>query len=399
MVVAGQSSVAVLFDLLRTHPQTTRTALVQESGLSKATVSEAIAELLAHGFIAEVGKHQPGRGRSQVVLEFNPSTCLVIGVQFTETGCHAVLADLRAGAVAVTERPLTGTRPDDFIEALCHCVEELSGVARTPILGVGVGVPGLVDPAGRVVVASVPYGWDQVPIADMLEPRLNLPVVVANRAKAAALGEYWQGNHVPTHTRNHLAYVHVGSGIVTGFVIEGELFFGSGGAAGEIGHMTIVPDGPLCGCGNRGCLHMLASESAIVRSVRAKSRHTPEPDNGNVLPSLATITIPSLIAAAGEGNELVLDAIAEAGAYLGIAIANVVNLMNPSLIVIGGSVAAFGEPLFAAIRAEVRQRALWDALNGVPIVPSALGDDAGTVGAAALFLDQVNVGALLASRS
>ncbi len=398
MVVAGQSSVAVLFDLLRARPQTTRTALVQASGLSKATVSEAIAELLAHGFIAEVGKHQPGRGRSQVVLEFNPSTCLVIGVQFTDTGCHAVLAELRAGGVASTERPLTGTRPDDFIEALCQCVEELSGVANAPVLGVGVGVPGLVDPAGRVVVASVPYGWDQVPIADMLEPRLNLPVVVANRAKAAALGEHWQGNHAFTSARQHLAYLHVGSGIVAGFVNDGELFFGSGGAAGEIGHMTIVPDGPLCGCGNRGCLHMLASESAIVRSVRAKSRHSPEPGNGNALPSLATITIPSLIAAASAGNEIVLDAVAEAGAHLGIAIANAVNLMNPSLIVIGGSIAGFGEPLFAAIRAEVRQRALWDALNGVPIVPSALGDDAGTVGAAALFLDQVNVGALLTAR-
>ncbi len=395
MVISSQSSVAVLFELLRAHPRTTRTELVRESGLSKATVSEAIAELMSHGLITEVGKQQLERGRSQVVLEFNPRARFVVGVQFSEDGCHAVLADLRAGEIASTERPLVGTTPGDFVEAVCTCVEELSGYATAPILGVGVGVPGLVDANGREVIASVPYGWDHVTIADMLEPRLKLPVVVANRAKAAALGEYWQGNHVPTGKQNHLAYVHVGSGIVIGFVMNGELFFGSGGAAGELGHMTIEPDGPLCGCGNRGCLHMLASESAIVRSVRAKARRRPDTGNGDALASLASITIRSLISQAANGHPVELEAVAEAGTYLGIAIANVVNLMNPSIIVIGGSVASFGEPLFEAVRTEVRKRALWDVLDGVPIVPSTLGDAAGTVGAAALFLDQLDVATLL----
>lgn len=398
MVLNGQASLAVLFELLRTHPRTTRTELVRESGLSKATVSESIAVLMSHGFVTEVGKQQLVRGRSQVVLEFNPRTRLVVGVQFSEDGCHAVLADLRAGEIASTERPLVGITPGDFIEALCSCVEELSRHATASIVGVGVGVPGLVDPNGREVIASVPYGWDHVPIADMLEPRLKLPVVVANRAKAAALGEYWQQNHLSTRGQNHLAYVHVGSGIVAGFVMNGKLYFGSGGAAGELGHMTIEPNGPLCGCGNRGCLHMLASESAIVRSVRAKARQQLDTGNGDALPSLASITIRSLVAQAVDGHPIVLEALVEAGTYLGIAIANLVNLMNPSIIVIGGSIASFGEPLFETVRTEVRQRALWDALNGVPIIPSTLGDVAGTVGAAALFLDQLDVATLLTER-
>jgi N-acetylglucosamine repressor len=395
MAISGRSSVAVLFELLRTHPRTTRTDLVRLGGLSKATVSEAIADFIASGLIAEVGKQQLGRGRSQVVLEFNAGARLVMGVQFTEGGCHAVLADLGAREIAATTRPFTGPSPDDFADALCDCVAELAEKATAPILGVGVGVPGLVSPDGREVIASVPYGWEHVPIADMVEPRLKLPVIAANRAKAAALGEYWRGNHVSPRERGHLAYLHVGSGIVTGFVVNGELFLGSGGAAGEIGHMTVLHDGPVCGCGNRGCLHMLASESAIVRAVRTKARQQPETANGGVLPSLASITIRSLIEEAAAGNQLVLEAVAEAGAWLGIAIANVVNLMNPSVIVIGGSIAGFGEPLFDAIRNEVRQRALWDALNGVPIVPSTLGDDAGTLGAAALFLDQLDATTLL----
>jgi predicted NBD/HSP70 family sugar kinase len=387
--------VAQIFSWLRVHPRTTRTELSAELGLSKATVSEAISLLIAGGFVQEVGKQQHGRGRSQVILELNAHARLVIGVQFSEDGCHAVLADLLASEIAATVRPLTGTTPEDFVEALTSCVKELSAEARTPIVGIGVGVPGLVDPNGREVITSVPYAWDHVPIADILEPRLNLPMVVANRAKAAALGEYWHGNHATTASRKHLAYLHVGAGIVLGSVMDGELFTGSGGAAGEIGHTTIVPDGPLCGCGNRGCLHMLASESAIVRSVRARARQAPDPGTGEALPSLQSITIRSLIVEANAGNPLVLDTVSEVGSWLGIAIANLVNLMNPSVVAIGGSVAGFGEPLFDAIRTEVRQRALWDALDGVPIVPSTLGDDAGTVGAAALFLDQLDIAEML----
>jgi glucokinase len=330
------------------------------------------------------------------VLELQAGTRLVIGVQFMEDGCHAVLANLRAGEVASTERLRIGPSPEDFVDAAVACVEDLAAGAGAPIVGVGVGVPGLVDPAGRQVIASVPYGWQHVPICDMLEARLHLPVVAANRAKAAALGEYWQGNHAPTREHTQLAYIHVGSGIVAGFVMDGEVFFGSGGAAGELGHVTILPDGPTCGCGNRGCLYMLASESAVIRSVRAKARQRSATLDGDDLPSLSTVTLPVLIEAAGRGDAVVLEAVREAAAWLGIAIANLVNLMNPSIVVIGGSLTGFGEPFIDSVRAEVRQRALWDALNGVPIVASTLGDHAGTLGAAALFLDQLDVSSLLA---
>jgi len=397
MAATHRSSVAMLFELLRGQPRTTRTELVRTSGLSKATVSEAIAALIANGYIAEVGKHQPGRGRSQVILEFQADTRLVIGVQFMEDGCHAVLANLRAGEIASTQRLRMGSTPVEFVEAASSCVEELARQATAPIVGVGVGVPGLVDPNGRVVIASVPYGWQHVPICDLLEARLHLPVVAANRAKAAALGEYWQGNYSSTRQHTHLAYVHVGSGIVNGLVIDGEVYFGSGGAAGELGHITVLPDGPVCGCGNRGCLYMLASESALIRSVRSKARQRAGAYTGETLPSLSTMTLASLVTAAERGDPVVLEAVAEAGQWLGIAIANLVNLVNPSIVVIGGSLTGFGEPFMETIRTEIRQRALWDALDGVPIVASTLGDHAGTLGAAALFLDQLDIASLIAA--
>lgn len=396
-MAAGQASGVALFELLRRQPITTRTELVQRTGLSKATISETIASLIAQGFLIETGKRQPGRGRSQVVLEFVPTARLVLGAQFTEGSCRVVLADLRAAPIAHAERPLPGNEPEQFVEALVACVDELRSQATAPIVGLGVGTPGLIDPTGREVVISVPHGWQHVPISDMLEARLGMPVTIANRAKAAALGEYWQGDHAVPDGRDNLFYAFVGAGIVAGLVIGGELYLGSEGSAGELGHVTVLPDGPVCGCGNRGCLHMLASESAIIRSVRAKARTAMSPPLQAILPmpSLELVTLPVLIDAARQGDALVHEAVTEAATYLGIALANVINLINPSRVVIGGPVAEFGDVFIDHVRAEIRQRALWDALHGVTITASTLGDNAGAIGAAALFLDHMDVPALL----
>jgi glucokinase-like ROK family protein len=392
----GQPSYGKLFDLLRERPETTRTELVERSGLSKATVSEAVSSMMERGLLTEIGKRQPGRGRSQVVLAFQPAVRLVLGAQFTEHGCHVVLADLRAGPIAWAERANSATDPEGFVNAVADCANELRAKADAPILGLGVGVPGLVDPSGRRVVLSVPYGWEQVPIAEMLEQRLGMPVVVTNRAKAAALGEFWQGEHDATH--EHLLYVHMGAGIVAGLVNRGQLYVGHGGAAGELGHTTVLPDGPACACGNRGCLHMLASESALVREVRSRVRRQPETPETSVLSlrDLGTLSIGRLQEAAGAGDQRVLEVVREAGSWAGIALANTINLLNPSLVVIGGSLAEFGDPFLQSVRNEVRQRALWDAIHDVEIALSRLGDSAGTIGGAAVFLDTVDVGTVLA---
>ncbi len=378
----------IVFQLLREHRQTTRTDLVRLSGLSKATVSDIIDTFLREGFIREAGKHQPVRGRSQVVLEFDPMARLVLGAQLVGPTCTVVLADLSAQPRHRTTRPMQGTDPESFIEAICAAVEELRPLAETPILGLGVGTPTSVDPTGRRVTLSVPYGWRDVPLADMLEARLGLPTLIANRAKVAALGEVWQGAHAET---DHLFYVYVGSGIVAGMVVNGALYFGSSGGAGELGHTTVLPDGILCGCGNQGCLHTVTSESAIVRMARAKAREAERPGflvartNG----VLGQITLALVLEAAAAGDPIALETLAEAGTYLGIALANVVNLVNPRTVVIGGPIASIGEPFLEPVRREVRRRALGDALHNLELVPSVLGDDAGAIGAAALVLENM----------
>ena len=394
--MAERTSIApsseALFALLRAHPVTTRTELVQLSGLSKATVSEAIASLMALGLLEEVGKRQPGRGRSQVVLALRPMTRLVLGAHYTEGACRVVLADLLASPIAQAGRSLHSTEPEAFVEAIVSCVEELLPQADAPVVGLGAGTPGLIDATRREVMISVPQQWFHVPLGAMLEERLGMPVVLANRAKAAALGEYWQGHPEVRASAggrpSSLFYAYVGAGIVAGFVNDGELYLGSGGAAGELGHVTVLPDGPVCGCGNRGCLHTLASEAAIVRQVKARLRAVGQPDPGDDRRiSLARMDMAMVVDEARQENPVVLEVLQEVAAWLGIAIAGAINLLNPSRVVIGGPVTGIGPPFIDALREEIRRRALWDSLQDVSIEGSVLGDDAGPIGAAALFLD------------
>jgi predicted NBD/HSP70 family sugar kinase len=373
-----------VFALIRRRRQTTRTDVAETCGLSKAQVSDIVAELLAEGLVREVGTQQEGRGRSRIVLELNAMAYLVLGAQLDDDRCVAILADLQARPQAMETVAVHGQRPGDFVQALATAVERLRSQTTTPIVGLGVGTPGSLDAAGRVIRVSVPHGWRDIPIADMVETHIGLPTRVANRAKVAVLGEHWHGR---AQGVEDVAYVFVGNGIIAGLLVDGKLYFGAGGA-GELGHLTVVPDGPICGCGNRGCLHTFASGSAIVRLAHARARE----DAGSLLHTshggLVALTLDDVLHAARLDDEAALAAIGVAGVYLGIAIANLVNLVHPRMVVIGGPVGRLGEPAVAVIRREVQRRALADILTDLEIVPTALGDEAGAIGAAAYFLDQ-----------
>lgn len=383
-VTNGRGREAV-FALIRRRRQTTRTEVAEACGLSKAQVSDIVAELLAEGLVREVGTQQEGRGRSRIVLELNATAHLVLGAQLDDDRCVAILADLQARPQAMETVAIRGTRPEEFVAALIAAVKRLMGQTAMPVLGLGVGTPGSLDAAGRVIRVSVPHSWRDVPIAEMIETQIGLPIRVANRAKVAVLGEHWHGR---AQGVDDVAYVFVGNGIIAGLLVDGKLYFGAGGA-GELGHVTVWPDGPICGCGNRGCLHTFAASSAIVRLAHAKARdETSTTLQALSAGGLVALTLDDVLLAARQGDEVALAAIATAGAYLGIAIANLVNIVHPRMVVIGGPVGRLGEPVVAVIRREVQRRALADILTDLEIVPTALGDEAGAIGAAAYFLDQ-----------
>lgn len=374
-----------VLELLRREHQTTRTDLIRMSGLSKATMSTIVADMIQRGFAIETGKKQEGRGRSRVVLEFNPLARSVLGVQVEDDVSAIVLTDLNGREYNSTSRPVAGSGLQSMLTAVVDGATELSEVALSPIVGLGIGVPGNVDRLGRRIGVAVSHGWNDVPIADILEERLGLPVTAANRAKVAALG---QVGHGQKDRPTDLIHLFLGRGVIAGIVIDGNLYFGRDGGAGDIGHVTVVNDGQLCGCGNRGCLHTVAGEQAILALARSRARAAGEASALYTLTdgNLARLTLPILAAAARDGDSAALSAVTEVGAQLGVVVANLVNTLNPEAVTLGGPGARLGQPLLNALQNVVHQRALTEASAKLDITVATHSEFSGAVGAATLWL-------------
>jgi glucokinase-like ROK family protein len=254
-------------------------------------------------------------------------------------------------------------------------------------LGIGIGVPGLVDINEGKLVFAPNLRWYDIPLRSLWSDRFGLPVFVENEANAAALGEYYFG---AARGVDNFIYLSAGIGLGGGILIGGRLFRGSNGYGGEVGHMTIQPDGDLCGCGKRGCWETLVGPRAIVRRVR-KTLETgavsqiSQMVNGN----LKAITFETVIEAAQAGDTVALAALDEVAVNLGIGVANLVNIFNPQMIVLGGALNLASSYLLPAMQNAVCQNALKPACQGLSFTGSAHGTDACVMGTIALVLDEI----------
>jgi glucokinase len=264
--------------------------------------------------------------------------------------------------VATTSAPTRADRGPQAVVARLGELGREAMAAHGPVETVGVGLPGLFDPrAGTILLfPNLPGPWRGHPVAEPLARALGQPVVLVNDVRAFTLAEARLGAARGCRT---VVCMALGTGVGGGLIVNGRLHLGIDGTAGEIGHQTVVPDGPRCGCGNRGCVEAVASARAIAEA------------GGRA-------TVADVVAAARAGDERAREAIARAAGYLGIAIANAVVLLSPDRVVIGGGVAGAGDVLLEPIRAEVRRRVSLAPADRIDIVPGALGPVAGAIGAA-----------------
>lgn len=377
-------------DILLQARVISRPQLAKDTGLSRATIAILIDELLAVGLVRERGLGDSGGGRPPVILEFNPDAALALGARLRDHRWGIVLTDLDARVVRRLDTPIAGEKPDAAISALQAGVADITqGIDPARLLpAMGLGTPGLVDMAAGVVKTAVDVGWFEVPIGAMAEAALGMPVYVANRSKVGALAELWCGRE---RNVQNLLYISIGTGIAAGVVIQGQLYRGANSSAGELGHVTIVPDGPLCGCGNRGCLQALASGPAIANRAREQLRISPNSRLIEIVEGHPERILPETIfTAAEEGDALAQQVVHETAIYLGIAVANLVNLFNPELIVLGGPVGQSGHILLETVQAEAQRRAMAYPFSATRIVTSTLGSDAGAIGAAVLVLQRAS---------
>lgn len=310
----------------------------------------------------------------------------VVGVDLGGTKIYTALADSRGHIISEVKVPTGATEGSNAvinrIAETFYRVVFLAQPVRVAPLVLGIGSPGTLDPVNGVVYKSPNLGWHDVPLVEKIKGIIGIPVLLENDANLAALGEHSMG--AGRGTRD-MVYVTVSTGIGGGLILDGRIYRGAWGGAGEAGHMVLDPDGPLCSCGRRGCLESMASGTAmanrakeLVAAGRGKAILLEAGGNPGV------ITAATVSKAAGAGDPEAKKIISDAGAYFGMGLANIINLINPERVVLGGGALQVGRDFWDSMKKELTARTLAPARDKVRVVKSGLGEKSGLLGAVAL---------------
>jgi len=384
-----------IIDLIRTRPGLTKGDLVDYTEYSRTKISSCVDNLILKKYIVENDETEYSGGRRSRTFSINGRLGLLAGIDIGATSIDIAVADLsrkvlirRAEPAQVRQGPIKILgRVSTLLESM---VEEI-GFSTDDVLGIGIGVPGPVDfQRGILVSPPIMPGWDKYPIIQTVSqwfPRAN--IVVDNDVNVMALGELYAGNGKGIE---NLIFVKIGTGIGAGIICKGEIYRGASGCAGDIGHISVTKSGPICHCGNKGCLESLASGPAMAERALFAAEAGKSPilldryaANGNRL------SAEDIGFGAHEGDQLSIEIIRESGEMVGDVLASLVNFFNPEMIVIGGGVSNLGNLLLSSIRQAVLRRSLPLATRNLDIVFSGIGADAGVIGAVNLALDHLFV--------
>ncbi|MEU3402765.1 ROK family transcriptional regulator [Streptomyces sp. NPDC006670] len=360
----------------------TQAEIARTTGLSAATVSNIVRELKEGGTVEVTDTSAGGRRARSVSLSGDAG--IVIGVDFGHAHLRVAVGNLAHQVLAEESEPLDvdASWVDGFdrAEALVGRLVQQVGVARDKVIGVGLGVPGPIDvESGTLGSTAILPGWAGINPRQELSRRLGVPVYVDNDANLGALGELVWGSGRGVRD---LAYIKVASGVGAGLVINGQIYRGPGGTAGEIGHITLDESGPVCRCGNRGCLETFAAARYVLPLLQGS--HGPE------------LTMEKVVELAREGDPGCRRVIGDVGRHVGSGVASLCNLLNPSRIVLGGSLADAGELVLAPIRESVGRYAIPSAARQLSVLTGSLGSRAEVLGALALVLSEMGDSTLLA---
>ncbi|MCM2531245.1 ROK family protein [Neobacillus pocheonensis] len=338
--VVKKNNKSLVLQMIIEQEPISRADIAQVTGLNKATVSSMVNELLEEELIYESGPGESSGGRRPVQLHFNKVAGYSIGIDIGVNYILGVLTDLKGAILIEKNQPIDDSSYSvviDQVKKMIYTIIDEMPNSRYGIIGIGIGVPGIVDKEGTVLLAPN-LGWKDIPLKREIEDVFNLPVCIENEANAGAYGEKQFGaNH---HLQNFI-YISAGIGIGVGIILNGELYRGKSGFSGEMGHMIIDVDGRQCSCGSQGCWEAYASEHALLKLT----------DNKNA-------TLESLIQAAEENDENTLKLFEQIGVYLGYGINNIINTFNPEQVMIGNRLAMAKKWLEQPIRKTIKTHTL-----------------------------------------
>lgn len=337
---------SIVMDTIIRYQSISRARISELTGLNKGTVSSLVLELINQQLVFETGAGVSSGGRKPVMLQFNGDAGYVVGIDLGVNYILTILTNLQGSIISEHHEKIAELDSQEVIPLLVRTIGVVSSKAPSSpygIVGIGIGVPGMVDSEGTVLFAPN-LGWTHVDLRTAVQVNYpQIPIFVDNEANMGAIGEkqYGAGREVA-----NLIYISVGIGIGTGIILKNEVFRGTAGYSGETGHMTIDANGRLCRCGNRGCWELYASEQAL--SEMGKS----------IQPEGAIDTLESYVASAEAGQVSMIDAFEKIGYYLGIGIANIMNIFNPDLIIIGNRLTLAERWFSRSLQETVEHRAL-----------------------------------------
>lgn len=329
-----------VLNTIKSNGPLSRTEVSRRTGLSAATITTIVTELIEKNLIFEKEEGNSSGGRRPILLALNPRGGFVLGAKLTEDYISVALTDLKATILARRTIPLKNTTQDTVLASFCQVVNDIletERIDRTRFYGVGVGLAGIVDTERGLLRQSPIFGWEQIPIAQLLQDCLEAPVYIDNDVNTLTLTELWFGRGQGI---DNFLTVTIGRGVGLGIVLDGKLYTGAHGGAGEFGHTVVVPNGRVCACGNRGCLEMYISDPALVLQANdlGLQIHNPE----------------ELVSLADSGNPHAQALLAEAGDLLGRSLASLTNILVPQLIILSGEGVRVGNWLFEPMRKALR---------------------------------------------
>lgn len=365
------------------HENISRAEIARISGLTRTTVSEIVSSLILEGLVSEVGVGHSRGGKNPILLSLEEDSRWIIALDLGQTQFRGAVVNLRGKIREIVSIPIDDRDGDEALKQVFQMLDSLISFSSQKISGIGVGAPGLINSSEGVVVRAVNLNWNNVPLEKLLRDHYKLPVYILNDCQAAAIGEKTYSNQF--RKNENLVVIKAHHGIGCGIIINGSVFMGDGGFAGEIGHVVVQREGgELCRCGNRGCLETVASTHSLIKKARKEINQR---SRTSMPKETKKITLESIETAFTAGDPLARSLVLENARYIGKAISSLVGITNIQTIVLSGNLTCFGDPWLEEIHKEMMHYSLELPLKTTSVQFGELGENATILGAAAVFVN------------
>lgn len=373
----------LVLEIIERHYSVSRASIARSSGLSATTVASIVNDLVDEGLVTVIGPGLSRRGRRPIMYRINREARYVVGVEVGGSCLTVIVTDLGLNVVSETHVDVGDLEGQELVRTLYQSIGQgirESGVDSGKVIGIGVASPGLIHNQSGTVIQAVNLGWQDIPLKGIIEHELGLPTYVENVNNAAALGEY---ELALDRKVSRFLYMNIGRGVGAGLIVNGDILKGAAVSASEIGHFVVDRHGERCSCGARGCLETVVSVRAIEsQASRIAAREAENGSCGLLGPNQGAITLDVLADAAQNGDTAALGVFTQAGEWLGIVVAGLINLLNPEVIMLGGRVIRAAENvLLNTVRNIARQNSLPSFFGMTTFMTPKLGDLSSSMGA------------------